>query len=122
MLGILGGSKVLVYLFIGTLLIGTVSTTYYMWKKSIRQEALFMYNQKQLEQTIIDQEKFIKLQTIARINAERALKNLESQNQKLIEQLDSINEYLDSSEAKESDRPSSVVIKRTIEQLIKNSK
>lgn len=117
MLGLLGGSKILVYLFVSMFLFGSVTTTYYVWRRAIKREALMEYNQRQLEQTIKDKEELLKAQEDVNRAREQALKDLETENQKLNEQLGSITEYLDSADAKKSDRPSSLVIRKTIEQL-----
>lgn len=117
MFGLLGGSKIVVYLIFGMIVFGSIMTTYYVWKQGIKREALLEYNQRQLEQTLKDKEELLKTQEDLNRAREQTLRELEKENEKLSEQLDSISEYLDSADAKKSDRPSSLVIKRTIEQL-----
>jgi hypothetical protein len=117
MFGLLGGSKIMMYMIVGLMIFGSVTTTYYVWKRSIKREALMEYNQRQLEQTIKDKEDLLKAQEDLNKSREQALKDLEVENQKLNDQLGTISDYLDSADAKKSDRPSSLVIRKTIEQL-----
>ena len=108
-------SKPLVYVFIilGLIILGL----YYVNAKDIKNIALMEYNREQLEQNIKDQQELIKQQQA--INEEQRLitKQLVEQNQKLSTKITSINSFLNSDAAKKSDRPSSDVLKKTVEML-----
>lgn len=117
MFGLFGGSKILIYVFIATAVIGSIGTTYYVWKRSIQREALMEYNQKQLEQNLKDKEEYIRVQAEIAEKHEAEKKRLAEENEKLNAEISKINDYLDSVEAKKADRPSSVVLRRTIENL-----
>ena len=112
-----GFGRIGIYIFIAMAFIGSITAAYYGWKRSVEQQALMEFNQKQMEQTLRDQQEFLaKQQSIARQQAESAAA-LEEQNRKLSQKISSVNSYLTSAAAKSSDRPSSEVLKQTVKQL-----
>lgn len=113
----IGGSKILIYIFIGFISIGSLGITYYTWKSSIKKQALMEYNQKQLEQLLEDKEEYIRIQKALVEEQEIEKKKLTEENEKLNIKINEINDFLDSVEAKKADRPSSIILKRTIENL-----
>lgn len=75
------------------------------------------YNQKQLEQLLEDKEEYIRIQKALVEEQEIEKKKLTEENEKLNIKINEINDFLDSVEAKKADRPSSIILKRTIENL-----
>jgi hypothetical protein len=108
-------SKPLVYVFIilGLIILGL----YYVNAKDIKNIALMEYNREQLEQNIRDQQELIKQQQAINEDQRLITKQLVEQNQKLSTKITSINNFLNSDAAKKSDRPSSDVLKKTVEML-----
>lgn len=106
-----------IYLFIGMMLIGSVTAAYYGWKRSVEQQALMEFNQKQMEQTLRDQQEFMKKQKVIADQQASAAAEMAEQNRKLSQKISSVGSYLNSADAKSQDRPSSEVLKRTIRQL-----
>ena len=101
----------------GILLIGLLSGVYYSWRSSITRQALLEYNQKQLEQTIKDQEEFrLKMQAIQK-NQEELIKKNREDKKEFDDKMANARSYLESDEAKKEDRSSSQVLKQTIKKL-----
>ena len=105
------------YIFIGILVFGSLTAGYYQWRKGIEREALLEYNQKQLEQTVKDNEEY-----------QRKLKEIQDNQQVIIQKNDEDKRnfeakmkdasiYLDASDTKKLDRPSSEVLKKTVNKL-----
>ena len=105
------------YIFIGILVFGSLTAGYYSWRKGIEREALLEYNQKQLEQTAKDNEEY-----------QRKLKEIQDNQQVIIQKNDEDKRnfeakmkdasiYLDASDTKKLDRPSSEVLKKTVNKL-----
>ena len=121
MFGLLGGSKIIVFIIRGMTLIGSIFGIYYAWKRDIERQALMGFNQKQMEQSLKDQQEFLKNQEQISRAQQEAAKNLLEENQKINRQLGSVSTYLNSADAKKSDRPASDILKNTIEELKKAS-
>ena len=121
MFGLLSGSKIIVFIIIGMTLIGSIFGIYYAWKRDIERQALMGFNQKQMEQSLKDQQEFLKNQEQISRAQQEAAKNLLEENQKINRQLGSVSTYLNSADAKKSDRPASDILKNTIEELKKAS-
>lgn len=121
MLGLFGGSKLVVYVFIAITLTATVFGAYYAWKRDIERQALLEFNQKQMEQSLKDQQEFMKKQEKISRAQQEAARELVEENQKISRKLGSVTSYLGSADAKKNDRPASDVLKNTIEQLSKTS-
>jgi hypothetical protein len=96
---------------------GTIGTAYYQWKKNIEHEALLEFNQKQMEKNIKDQQEFSKKQQEIAQQQQEASAMLIQQNAQLTSKIKSIDGYLSSDAAKKGDRPSSDVIKKTIDMI-----
>ena len=105
------------YIIIGIFAFGALTAGYYSWRKGIEREALFEYNQKQVEQDAKDKE--ILRQQLEDINSKQ--KEIEAANaaeKKLLkDKLEAINTDLSSKETKASDRPASDVLKKTVTKL-----
>lgn len=105
------------YIFIGIISFGILSTLYYNWRASIEREALLEYNQAQLEQSIKDKEEMQK--QLESIDAKR--KEIEAENAKdkqiFRSQLESLGNTLNSKEVAAEDRPASKVLKETVNKL-----
>ena len=110
-------TRIYVYAVIGLLVFGALTGTYYSWRKSIERQALLEFNQKQLEQTMADQAEFRrKMQEIADKQEEIIKRNAEDR--KAIEdKINAAQSYIESEEAKKSDRPASDLLKETVKRL-----
>jgi hypothetical protein len=120
MLGIFSGSKIVIYVFIAITLIGSGCGIYYAWKRDIERQALMDFNQKQMEQSLKDQQDFLeKQEKISKVQQEAA-RDLLEENQKISRKLESVSTYLGSTDAKRNDRPASDILKNTVEGLAKS--
>lgn len=119
MFGLLSGSKIIVFIIISMTLIGSVFGIYYAWKRDIERQALMEFNQKQMEQSLKDQQEFLKKQERISRAQQEATKDLLEENQKINRRLGSVSTYLNSADAKKSDRSASDILKNTIEELSK---
>ena len=110
-------TRIYIYAIVAVVVLGTLTGTYYSWRKGIERQALLEYNQKQLEQNMADQAEYRrKMQEITKKNEEIVKKSAEER--KAFE--DKINEaqsYIDSEEARKSDRPASNILKETVKRL-----
>lgn len=110
-------NKLVIYAVVATLLIGAMTTTYYVWKRGVEQAALMEFNRLQLEQNARDQAEFIRRQEELATQQRRAARELAEQNRRLQTRVESINQMIGQSE----DSPAAEVIKRTIERLREES-
>jgi hypothetical protein len=117
MLGLLIGNKLIIYIFIGVTLFGSAISLYYLWKRDVERQALLEFNQKQMEQSLKDQQEFLRNQEIISKAQQEATQDLLIENQKITRKLGSVSTYLNSADAKSNDRPASDILKKTIEQL-----
>jgi hypothetical protein len=105
------------YIFIGILVFGSLTAGYYSWRKGIEREALLEYNQKQIEQDAKDRE--IMRQQLEDI--EKKKKEIEAENaasKKAFEdKINSISADLNSKETIAADKPSSQVLRDTVNKL-----
>jgi len=104
-------------LALGAMAIAMLTGLYFSWKSSVKREALYEFNTKQMEQVLADREdlkkkldsiaddqrKIIAGQTDFKDNIDRKITNLQV--------------FLKSDAAKKLDRPSSEILKRTIQDL-----
>jgi hypothetical protein len=104
-------------LALGAMAILMLTGLYFSWKSSVKREALYEFNTKQMEQVledradlkrkldeiVDDQRKIIAGQTEFKDNIDRKITNLQV--------------FLKSDAAKKLDRPSSEILKRTIQDL-----
>lgn len=101
----------------GIILFGLLTGLYYNWRKGIEREALLEYNQKQIEQYQKDQEEFkAKMKKIEDDQIALIAKN--NEDKKIFEsKMNATSEFLNSNDAKKLDRPSSEILKKTIDKL-----
>lgn len=116
-LSLLGISKLWIYAALAVMVVGAVTGTYYIWKSSIERAALMEFNQKQLEQTLKDQEEFRRRQEALEEQQREATRALLEQNRDVQNRIQSIQGNLNSPAAAAADRPASDILKRTVEQL-----
>ena len=104
-------------LLLGGLAVVMITGLYFSWRASVKREALYEFNTKQMEQVIQDraelkkkldeiaddQKKIIAGQTEFKDNIDRKISNLQV--------------FLKSDAAKKLDRPSSEILKRTVQDL-----
>ena len=112
-----GLGRIQIYIIAGIFVFGALTTTYYSWRKGIEREALLEFNQKQLEQTLKDQEKLRQdLEVIGKKQQEIEAAN--NADKKVFKsKMETINRDLDSKESVSTDRPSSPVLKNTVSKL-----
>jgi hypothetical protein len=110
-------TRIYIYAIIAVVVFGALTGTYYSWRKSIERQALLEFNQKQLEQTMADQAEFRrKMQEIADKQEEIIRKTAEDR-RAFEEKINAAQSYIESDEAKKSDRPASDLLKETIKRL-----
>jgi len=110
-------TRIYIYAIIAVVVFGALTGTYYSWRKSIERQALLEFNQKQLEQTMADQAEFRrKMQEIADKQEEIIRKTAEDR-RAFEEKINAAQSYIESDEAKKSDRPASNLLKETIKRL-----
>lgn len=112
-----GFNKYIVYAIIIAIAIAVLSTYVIMWKSSIRTQALLEFNNKQLEQTIRDQETFITNMKSVNDSQRAIIDDTQKKNEELSKQLTDVEEFLNSEESRKNDRPASPIIKETIRRL-----
>jgi hypothetical protein len=115
MFSFLGLNKLTLYLLTGLVSIAAVTTTYFVWKHNIEYQAKLEFNQRQLEQTAKEQAEFIQKQQEIADQQAAATRALAIQNEEISRRMSGIDRYLNASQSQ--DRPSSEVLKRTIEML-----
>lgn len=99
------------------ILFGTLTGIYYSWRKGIEREALLEYNQKQLEQNLKDQEELRKKMEAVTQQQEEIRKKTEEDKKAFENKINNAREYINTEEAKKSDRPSSEILKQTVKKL-----
>jgi hypothetical protein len=110
-------TRIYMYAIIAVVVLGTLTGTYYSWRKSIERQALLEYNQKQLEQNMADQAEFRrKMQEIAEKQEEIVKKNAEDR-KAFEDKISNAQTYIDSEEVRKSDRPASNILKETVKRL-----
>jgi len=109
--------RIQLYIFIGIFLFGALTAGYYSWRSGIEREALLEYNQKQLEQSIKDQEELKqKLESVETKRKEIEKENEESK-KVFNDKINDITADLNSKEVVEKDNSSSQVLKDTVKKL-----
>jgi Flp pilus assembly protein TadB len=110
-------TRIYIYAVIAVVVFGALTGTYYSWRKSIERQALLEFNQKQLEQTIADQAEFRrKMQEIAE-KQEEILKKNDEERRAFEDKIKGAQTFIESEEARKSDRPASDLLKETIKRL-----
>ena len=118
MFGLLSLGRIQLYIAAAVAITGI----YFFWKHSVEQQALMEYNQRQLEQSIADQEK-LKRDLVAISQKQDEIIRQNEEDRKFYEgKLNSVSDYLDSALTKKADKPSSEVLKMTVKQLKEISK
>ena len=112
-----GLNKYIVYAIIAGIAITILSTYVLMWKHNVRQQALLEFNNKQLEQVLKDQQKFIIDMNKISEDQKTIVNDLTKKNDQLADQLRDLNEYLTSDQANTDSQASSKVLKNTIKTL-----
>jgi len=112
-----GLDRVTIYIVGALLLAGTVTTTYYVWKRGVEQAAMMEFNRQQLEQNARDQAEFIRRQEEVAEQQRRAAAELAEQNRRLQSRVNSINQMINQAE----DSPAPDIIRRTIDRLREES-
>jgi hypothetical protein len=110
-------SRIYIYAIAAFVVFSALTATYYSWRKGIERQALLEYNQKQLEQNVADQAEFRrKMQEIAKKQEEIIQKNTEER-KAFEDKILNAQTYIDSEEARKSDRPASNILKETVKRL-----
>jgi Tfp pilus assembly protein PilN len=113
MFGFLTLGRVQLYIAVAVILTGF----YFYWKHSVEQQALMEYNQRQLEQSIADQNKLKETLSAIEQKQQEIIKQNEQDKVAYEQKLGTVTDYLDSSAAKKTDKPSSDILKQTVKQL-----
>lgn len=95
---------------------------YLYWEHTIEQRALMEYNQKQLEQSLADQEKLKKNLEQLSQKQEEIIKKNEEDRKAYEDKINGVSDYLDSALTKKADKASSEILKMTVKQLKEISK
>lgn len=110
-------TRIYIYGIIAAVLFVTLSGVYYSWRKSIERQALLEFNQKQLEQTLADQAEFRrKMQEITE-KQEEIIKKTAEDRKAFEDKIKDAQTFIESEEARKSDRPASDLLKETIKRL-----
>ena len=108
-------SKLTLYIAVGVIGFGVLSGLYYKWRKDIEREALYEYNQKQIEQNQKDQESLRQqLENIAKKQKEVEEANA-ADKKEFKGKMDSITSDIESKET--VDHAASDVLKKTVTKL-----
>lgn len=109
----------IIYITLALIAISGIGFGYYEWRQSITNAANTKFDNDQLQQTIKDLQKHIvEMQTI-NTDQSKQISDLQAQNQKVVNDLKTVYVYLDSPDAKKSDRISSDILVKTIKMLSK---
>ncbi len=109
--------KILQYITIGLVVAGFTLGGYQIWKNQVEQAALLKFNQKQMEQVVKDQQKYI--QEIQALQEQEKLltEQLNQKNDTIDKLSQDVSNWLNSPAAQQQDRPSSSLLKETIKRL-----
>jgi Tfp pilus assembly protein PilN len=107
--------RIQLYIIGGILAFGLLTGIYYQWRKGIEREALLEYNQAQIEQNIKDQQAMReKLDAMAA--KQKEIEDANANDKKVFkDKMDAINTDIISTNT--VDRPSSDVLKKTVNKL-----
>lgn len=119
MFGLITGffSRYAIYMWLGGIIIAIATSGMLMWQHTIKQEAQLEFNNLQLQQVLDQQQKFMSNMQKVNEDQKNVLQDLNNQNNQLQTYITNIELYLNSTQAKKDNRPSSVVIKNTIKKL-----
>jgi hypothetical protein len=110
-------ARIFAYIVIGFLTSGALFGVYKTWELTVKMKAMAEFNQKQLEQVIKDAAEFKKKMDAIGVSQKEIVKELETQIKVIDSQLDEIDNFLDSDNAKKLDRSSSKILKDTVRKL-----
>lgn len=110
-------TRIYIYAIIAFVVFGTLTATYYSWRKSIEQQALLEFNQKQLEQTIADQAEFRRRMQEITDKQEEIIKKTNEDRKAFEDKINEAQTFIDSEEARKADRPASNLLKETVKRL-----
>lgn len=109
--------KARLYIAAGAALLAVLTSALLFYKHQIEERSLLEFNNRQLQQTITEQQNYIRqMEEMNKIQLE-TIQSLNDRNQDLQTRMQSIDEFLKSEEAKKQDRAASTILKRTIENL-----
>jgi len=111
------GNKLVIYIVAGMAFLGAVSTIYIVWKTGIENAAIAEQNENQLKQIIKAQQEEIAKQKQILDDQEATIKKATADNQALNQRIESITTYLNSDTVKKEDKPSSDILRNTIQEL-----
>jgi len=109
-------NKLTLYIAAGIIGFGVLSGLYYKWRKDIEREALYEYNQKQIEQNQKDQERLRQqLEDIAKKQKEVEEANAADKKEFKDKMNSIVGDVVESKDV--VDRPASEVLKKTVNRL-----
>jgi hypothetical protein len=112
-----GFNKYIVYAVIVTIAISIFSTFVLMWRNSIKQQALLEANNRQLNQIVEDQQRFIIQMDAVNGLQQQTIELLNKKNDDLKQDMDTVKRFLESKEAEKKDQPASEIVKDVIRRL-----
>jgi peptidoglycan hydrolase CwlO-like protein len=110
-------NKYVIYGIIIAIIIAMIGITYVAWEAKIKQQALIEYNQTQIQQVIKDKAELEKKLNNVKNLADDVSKKLNDKVDALNNKTADLEAYLNSKETKSQDKPTSNIIKRTLEEL-----
>lgn len=118
-LEVLGFNKYIALAIFFAVLAAAGAGGYYYWHTNVYKQAQLAFDNKQLQQVISDQKE--RIQQLEQINKDQELLIEEATKEQAVyqEKLQALDEYLNSQQAQNENRPSSDIIKKTIEELRK---
>lgn len=109
-------NKLTLYIAAGIIGFGVLSGLYYKWRKDIEREALYEYNQKQIEQNQKDQERLRQqLEDIAKKQKEVEEANAADKKEFKDKMNSIVGDVVESKDV--IDRPASDILKKTVNRL-----
>lgn len=109
-------NKYVLYGALALIAITILTTAYFSWKNSIKQEALLEFNNKQLEEVIAEQKKTNENMKIIHDRSKELIDTMNKKNDELDQKFKNFQDFLSEEESKPSPE-SSEVLKRTIREL-----
>ena len=115
-------NRIIIFTVIVFISFGTLSGIYYSWRKGVEREALLEFNQKQLEQTVKDNEDYQRQLKEIQDNQEAIIQRNEEDKRNFETKMKDATDYLEKTETQKLDRQASEVLKKTVIRLKDASK
>ncbi len=110
-------TKALATVSVVTVLLTLIINTIVDYKRDVKRGAQLEWNNKQLELVLDEQKKYSEQLAEIAANQGALLDDMKTKNDELNQKLSTLDQYLNSKQAEQDDRPSSNVLKETVKQL-----